>query len=97
MEKNSNDEKYANLKKSEKIKYKDPFLGEIELRAVGSVILDAFLNTETYFVHTDERFIKRGLDSGIYVRNDQDEGIRFISGKQIEMVHKIYELLTRIY
>jgi hypothetical protein len=81
----------------EKIRYKDSFLGEIELRSVGRVILDAFHNTETYFIHTDERFIKRGLESGIYVRNDQDEDIRFISGKQIEMAHKIYELLTRIY
>jgi hypothetical protein len=80
----------------ERIKYKDPFLGEIELESLGQVVLDAFLNTETYFYHTDERFKKRGLDAGVYIRYDATGEIKFLRGKQIEMITRIYDKLTRI-
>ncbi len=81
---------------NEKIKYKDPFLGEVELESVGQIIIDAFLNTETYFLHSEERFKKRGLDAGAYVRNDETGEIKFIQGKKIEMITKIHDKLTRL-
>ncbi len=81
---------------NEKIKHKDPFLGEVELESVGQVIIDAFLNTETYFLHSEERFKKRGLDAGIFVRNDETGDIKFIRGKTIEMISKIHDKLTRL-
>ena len=81
---------------NEKIKHKDPFLGEVELESVGQVIIDAFLNTETYFLHSEERFKKRGLDAGVFVRNDETGDIKFIQGKKIEMISKIHDKLTRL-
>ena len=32
------------------IKHKDPFLGEIELKEVGRVIMNAFLDENVYYV-----------------------------------------------
>lgn len=81
---------------NEKIKYKDPFLGEIELESVGKIVLNAFLNTETYFLHAEERFKKRGLNAGVYVRNDETGDIKFLRGKQIEMISRIYDKLTKL-
>ena len=52
---------------SNNIKHKDPFIGEIELKPVGQVILDAFNNTESYFLIVDERIQIRGLDGGAYI------------------------------
>lgn len=80
----------------ENIKHKDPFLGEIELKPVGQVILDAFFNTETYFLIVDERISKRGLDGGAYVRNNQTGEFKFLSGKKIQMISRIYDKLTRL-
>ena len=81
---------------NETIKHKDPFLGEIELQSIGQVVLDAFLNTETYFLHTIEKYKRRGLDAGIYVRNDESGEIKFLRGNQIEMIAKIHDKLTRL-
>ena len=80
----------------EKIKHKDPFLGEIWLESVGKIVIDAFFNTETYFLHSEERFKKRGLDGGVYVRNDETGDIKFLQGKKIEMISRIYDKLTRL-
>jgi hypothetical protein len=81
---------------SNNIKHKDPFLGEIELTPVGQVILDAFHNTETYFLIVDERIQKRGLDGGAYIRNDQTGEFKYLSGRKMEMIAKIYDKLTRL-
>jgi len=78
----------------ELIKYKDPFRGEILLVPIGR--LDVFLNTETYYLAVDERISKRGLDAGVYIRNDETGEIKFLSGEQIEMISKIHDKLTRL-
>jgi hypothetical protein len=80
----------------EPIKYKDPFRGEILLAPVGKVRLDAFLNDETYYLAVDERISKRGLDAGVYIRNNETGVIKFLSGEQIEMISKIHDKLTRL-
>jgi len=80
----------------EPIKHKDPFLGEILLTPIGQVILDAFLNTETYYLVVDERISKRGLGAGVFIRNDETGEIKFLRGEQIEMIAKIYDKLTRL-
>jgi len=80
----------------EPIKHKDPFLGEILLTPVGQVTLDAFRNTETYYLAVDERISKRGLGAGVFIRNDETGEIKFLRGEQIEMISKIHDKLTRL-
>ena len=77
----------------ENIKHKDPFLGEILLTPIGQVILDAFLNTETYYLVVDERISKRGLGAGVFIRNDETGEIKFLRGEQIKMISKIHDKL----
>ena len=80
----------------ETIKHIDPFIGEITLKPVGKVILDAFMNTETYYLMDSGEIKKRGLNSGVYIKNDQTKKIEFLSGNKIEMISKIYDKLTRL-
>ena len=44
------------------IKHTDPFIGEIELKEVGKVIMDAFFNENVYYVMDSEKYKNRGID-----------------------------------
>jgi hypothetical protein len=77
------------------IKYTDPFLGEIELKKVGEVIVSSYHDTFTCYTVETDRFKKRGLDCGIYYRYNSEK-IQWMSGNQAELISRIYDKLTRI-
>jgi hypothetical protein len=77
------------------IKHKDPFLGEIELKEVGRVVMDAFLNENVYYVMESEKYKHRGIDCGIWYTNTLNE-MKWMKKEEMSMIKEIYEDLTKI-
>jgi hypothetical protein len=77
------------------IKYKDPFLGEIELKEVGRVIMSAFLDENVYYVMESEKYKRRGIDCGIWYTTTSGE-MKWMRKEEMFMIKGIYEALTKI-
>lgn len=77
------------------IKHKDPFLGEIDLKEVGRVIMNAFLDENVYYVMESEKYKGRGIDCGIWYKNTSGEMI-WMRKEEMNMIKSIYEVLTKI-
>jgi hypothetical protein len=77
------------------IKHKDPFLGEIELKEVGRVIMNAFLDENVYYVMESEKYKGRGVDCGIWYKNTSGE-MKWMRKEEMNMIKSIYEALTKI-
>jgi hypothetical protein len=77
------------------IKHKDPFLGEIELKEVGRVVMDAFFNENVYYVIESEKYKHRGIDCGIWYTNALNE-MKWMKKEEMSMIKGIYEALTKI-
>jgi len=77
------------------IKHKDPFLGEIELKEVGRVIMNAFLDENVYYVMESEKYKGRGIDCGIWYKNTSGEMI-WMRKEEMNMIKSIYEVSTKI-
>jgi hypothetical protein len=77
------------------IKHKDPFLGEIELKEVGRVTMDAFHNENVYYVMESEKYKHRGVDCGIWYTNTSGE-MKWMRKEEMSMITRIYEALIKI-
>jgi hypothetical protein len=77
------------------IKHKDPFLGEIELKEVGRVIMNAFHDENVYYVMASETYKHRGIDCGIWYTNTLGE-MKWMRKEEMVMIKGIYEALTKI-
>jgi hypothetical protein len=77
------------------IKHKDPFLGEIELKEVGRVIMSAFSDENVYYVMESEKYKNRGIDCGIWYTNTSGE-MKWMRKEEMNMIKRIYEALTKI-
>ncbi len=77
------------------IKHNYPFLGEIELKEVGRVVMDSFLNENVYYVMESEKYKERGVNGGIWYL-DHTGKINWIRKDGMAMIKGIYEELTKI-
>jgi hypothetical protein len=77
------------------IKHKDPFLGEIELKEVGRVIMGYTYAENVYYIMESERYKHKGIDCGMWCKNTSGE-MEWMRKEEMLMIKGIYEALTKI-
>jgi len=77
------------------ITYTDPYKGQIELTKIGEVFCTGTLVTTNYYIVTDERYVNRGLQNGVYFRDGEGD-MKYLRGEEMSLITRIYDKLTRI-
>ena len=73
----------------------DPFLGEIQLKEVGRVIMNSFFDENVYYVMESPQYKINFIRSGIWYK-DTKGTMHWMREDEMSMIKRIYEAITKI-